>query len=318
MGKGDRHGDGEREAKPGSGHGTDTVRATPEIPARGVAARLEKRDDVAPTERRRDAGPARGVLQAGSDAGRFHHARIGPLPALADLVQHYWSVRWELDDDAPQTRETLPHPNVHLVFDAGGARVHGIARGRFTTTLAGRGGVFGVKFRAGGFRPWLGRPVASLRGTSMPLRELHGDAADEVSKEIAACADDVARVATMERFLLAHRPPFDPQVERAARLVAMAEQDRTLLGAAQLAQREGLSLRALQRFFEDYVGIGPKWVINRYRLHEALERVHAGEDIDWSALALDLGYFDQAHFARDFKALIGRAPSAYQRSMRDR
>jgi AraC-like DNA-binding protein len=54
-------------------------------------------------------------------------------------------------------------------------------------------------------------------------------------------------------------------------------------------------------------------VINRYRLHEALERLAQGGNVEWARLALDLGYFDQAHFIRDFKALVGRTPGEYLR-----
>ena len=55
----------------------------------------------------------------------FSHARIAPPPALAAVVQHDWIVRWNLQDGPPQRRETLPHPNVHLVWEATGNRIHG-------------------------------------------------------------------------------------------------------------------------------------------------------------------------------------------------
>jgi AraC-like DNA-binding protein len=67
----------------------------------------------------------------------------------------------------------------------------------------------------------------------------------------------------------------------------------------------------LQRLFADYVGIGPKWVIRRFRLHEVTERLAAGADIDWAALAAELGYADQAHFVRDFRAMFGEPPTWY-------
>ena len=72
-----------------------------------------------------------------------------------------------------------------------------------------------------------------------------------------------------------------------------------------------MSARTLQRLFRRYVGVGPKWVLQRYRLHEAAERIADGYDGDWAALALDLGYFDQAHFIKDFKALVGCSPAEY-------
>jgi AraC-like DNA-binding protein len=83
---------------------------------------------------------------------------------------------------------------------------------------------------------------------------------------------------------------------------------------AELAARHGVSQRTLQRLFRDHVGVGPKWVLKRYRMHEAAERIAAGEADDLGRLALDLGYFDQAHFTRDFGAQIGRSPAAYARA----
>jgi methylphosphotriester-DNA--protein-cysteine methyltransferase len=58
------------------------------------------------------------------------------------------------------------------------------------------------------------------------------------------------------------------------------------------------------------VHVTPKWVLRRVRLHEAAERMADGGG-DWAALALDLGYFDQAHFSNDFKAVVGRSPAEY-------
>jgi transcriptional regulator GlxA family with amidase domain len=78
-----------------------------------------------------------------------------------------------------------------------------------------------------------------------------------------------------------------------------------------LAARVGLSQRALQRLFRSHVGVTPKWTLRRFRIHEAAERAARGVRLDWSALALELGYFDQAHFSKDFKAQVGRSPAEY-------
>ncbi len=67
--------------------------------------------------------------------------------------------------------------------------------------------------------------------------------------------------------------------------------------------------------FNRYVGVSPKWVIRRYRLHEAADRLANGEAVDWPNIALDLGYFDQAHFVKDFKAIVGTPPAKYVRSI---
>jgi AraC-like DNA-binding protein len=67
----------------------------------------------------------------------------------------------------------------------------------------------------------------------------------------------------------------------------------------------------MQRLFSDYVGVGPQWVLKRYRLHDAVEQIDRRGDVDWTRFALDLGYYDHAHFNRDFRALVGRTPAQY-------
>ncbi|MDG4803538.1 AraC family transcriptional regulator [Micromonospora sp. WMMD980] len=97
-------------------------------------------------------------------------------------------------------------------------------------------------------------------------------------------------------------------------LVAEIRTDRSMLRVADLAGRHGVSTRRLQRLFLDHVGVGPKWVIRRYRLQEAIEQAAAGP-LDWSRVALDLGYADQAHLVREFTAVTGVPPAAYARSL---
>jgi AraC-like DNA-binding protein len=82
---------------------------------------------------------------------------------------------------------------------------------------------------------------------------------------------------------------------------------------ADLARRAAMGQRSLQRLFGEYVGASPKWVIRRYRLHELVEKSNSGSELDWPQLALDLGYFDQAHLINDFKSIVGYSPTEYQK-----
>jgi AraC-like DNA-binding protein len=81
---------------------------------------------------------------------------------------------------------------------------------------------------------------------------------------------------------------------------------------ADLAARHHVSVRTVQRLFSQYVGVGPKWVMQRYRLHDAVERLDRRRRYDWTRFALDLGYYDHAHFLRDFRSLVGLTPAAYE------
>ena len=259
-------------------------------------------------------GRARGILHRVAPVERFHHARHAADGPLAAFVQHYWIVRWKLAGHAPQLQETLPHPNAYLVFEPGSAKVAGVATGRWTRLLEGDSFAFGVKFRPGGLRPFLGCAVSTLTDRQLALHEVFGDEGG-LHERVTACADELAMIDVVRAFLLERLPMADPQTERVAALVAGIEADRTLTRADVFATRHGMNLRALQRLFDDYAGVGPKWVIGRYRLHEAVDRLADGETVDWTALALDLGYFDQAHFIRDFRKLVGRTPGEFARDL---
>lgn len=259
----------------------------------------------------------RGILVPHFAAGSFRHQRLAPSAALAGLVEHYWFVGWDMQGDPPQQQETLPHPNVHLVVEHDTEGVYGVHTARYTKQLAGQGFAFGIKFRPGGFRPFLGRAVAQIADQRVPLADVFGAAGDELVHRLRATGGESAgaMAAAAETFLLARLPQPDADVERVAALVAAIAGDPALLTVDALAAQAGMDKRALQRLFQQYVGVGPKWVIKRYRMHEAVARLQADDTGSLAQLALDLGYFDQSHFIKDFAALVGKAPGEYLRQL---
>jgi AraC-like DNA-binding protein len=103
-----------------------------------------------------------------------------------------------------------------------------------------------------------------------------------------------------------------------AGVARLAEADRTVRRLADLSERAGIGPRTLQRMFLQYAGVSPTWVIRRYRLLEAAESVREGKRVSWAEIAAGLGYADQAHLTRDFRAAIGQTPSAYAGSQPSR
>lgn len=112
-------------------------------------------------------------------------------------------------------------------------------------------------------------------------------------------------VAAADYFLQSHIPEPDDKADLAKELVRQALEQRDLLTVDDLARQSVIGKRTLQRLFSEYVGVSPTWVIRRYRLHEAVERLRSGERLDCAELALELGYFDQAHLINDFKSILG-------------
>jgi AraC-like DNA-binding protein len=256
----------------------------------------------------------RGVLNLRSGRGRFEVTRTRPGPDLAELVEHFWTVGWDLRGRDPHTQHTLPHPSVHLVAERDRSGIMGVLSGRFTRQLAGQGRAFGIRFRPAGFHPFLGAPVSALTDRRVAVAEVFGPAGDRLVAELLAADGQERLVAAAEAFLAARLPAPDPNVARVNRVVDQIMADRDITRVADVTDRSGIATRRLQRLFATYVGVTPKWVIRRARLHEAVERLDQGHDVDLALLARDLGYFDQAHFARDFRAAVGRPPTAYARA----
>jgi hypothetical protein len=262
-----------------------------------------------------EAAP-RGVLQLRAGRGRFEVARFRPGPDLAELVEHYWMVSWDLQGRDPHTQHTLPHPGVHLVAEPDRSGIQGVVTGRFTRELEGRGRALGIRFRPAGFHPFLGAPVSALTDRRVAVADVFGADGDRLVDRLLATGDRTALVAVAEAFLLERRPGPDPNVTLVNRVVDQVMADRDITLVRHLTGRFRVGTRRLQRLFATYAGVTPKWVIRRARLHEAVERLDQGHEIDLALLARDLGYFDQAHFAHDFRAAVGHPPAVYARSAR--
>jgi AraC-like DNA-binding protein len=202
-----------------------------------------------------------------------------------------------------------------MVFEPGGSRIYGVITGKFARRLEDIGGVVGVKFRPGAFYPFLRSPVSRLTDKVIGLQDAFGVPGDSLEQAIFAQASQEQQIELVERFLCARLPEQDQAIEMINQIVDSIISDRAITKVDNLVRRFNLSKRTLQRLFSQYVGVSPKWVIKRYRLQEAADQLADGTAVDWPKMALDLGYFDQAHFIKDFKMLVGRTPGEYARSL---
>jgi AraC-like DNA-binding protein len=268
---------------------------------------------------------ARGVLHPAATeqvAGLRRDAAVDP--ALAPFVERYWSVRWDRTGQPPFRSEVLSHPSVNVSVESGSrprfgfelpaVLVHAVVTRRFTVDLVGTGRVTAVKFRPGGFAAFSG-VLPGRDGVTRLGRELGVDPAALLAA-VGRHDDDAERTAALDATLAPHAPePPAPYLHLCALLDRMVE-DRSLVRVEQVAALGATSLRSLQRLFASYVGVSPKAVLARYRLQDAAAAIDAGER-DLAGLAASLGWFDQAHFSREFRAVVGVPPSVYLQQARD-
>lgn len=257
------------------------------------------------------AKPARGLLHRKTSFEHFELTRFEPSDDLAGHVEHHWMVLYDLGGRSPYRQRNLSHPNQHVVLDPGGdSGIFGAATGVFERTLAGSGRVFGTKFWPGAFRPFFGRGVSGLTDAWLPIETVFSRGSVELEEEFAELNDPLGMAERMEAMIRERLPEPDEKAGLARRIVGFAEANLELVSAGELAKAFGLGLRALQRLFDEYVGVSPKWVIDRYRMLEAVETLNAGGE-SLTELAHRLGYFDQAAFNHAFEKLTGAAPGVF-------
>ncbi|MGY1710246.1 helix-turn-helix domain-containing protein [Geodermatophilus sp. SYSU D00758] len=256
----------------------------------------------------------RGILHPAAIPDVFTLDRRPPTSATADLVAVFWQVQWDLPPGAVHESLVLSFPAVNLSVEPDGVWVTGPVSGTYRRPLRGAATVRAVRFRAAGFRSLVDGPVSRLRDRVVPAADLLPLPGDLAARVRAAAGLQGARD-VLEPWLggLPRRP--DPAREDAEAAVALVEADRTITRVDRLAERTGYGVRALQRLFTDQVGLPVKLVVRHARLREVAERALTG-DVDWAAVAAELGYSDQAHLVRDFTAAVGTPPARYARQSR--
>jgi len=251
------------------------------------------------------------VLHGAGGPQPFRVHRQDPSPAAADVVHHLWAVDWELPAGAEHTQEVLTFPCQHITVEPDGGWIHGVVTRRFARTLTGSGRAVGAHLRVPGLAALTG--VADLSPTTdqrLPVGDLLPDTA--VPEGVARATTAAQGCTALDDWLASlprHDVAFGDLVEQA---VVLAQSEPGLTRVEDLARSLDVSPRTLQRHLGRMLGVSPKWVVRRARIHDALESA-AAEQVapDWADLAHRLGFADQAHFTNTFTAMVGVPPARY-------
>jgi AraC-like DNA-binding protein len=250
-----------------------------------------------------------------------------PAPPLASLIRCFWY--WE-GAPQPHTRERLmPNGEAAIVFNlrddvmrlydaddldrytsCGLAGLTGPRTGCFAIDTASEDRVLGIQFFPGGTFPFFREPAGELANQAVPLDFLW-PGAGELREQLLAAPSIDAMFALLERVFMKRivRPlELHPAIGFARAYICRAPHVATIAG---VVERIGLSQRRFIDLFRDQVGLTPKAFCRVRRFQRVLETVHRRDAVDWVQVALDGGYYDQAHFIHDFQAFSGLTPATY-------
>lgn len=244
-----------------------------------------------------------------------------PPSDLADVVEVFWVGRWDIPQGKQHVNQLLGDPCMHIAFeqclDFVEARLVGVWTKLWRRTLRDRGFVRAVKLRTGAALEWWDAPATTFTNRITPLDVVIGPAAFTLRELVLEPGRDEDGLAALSEWLRAHRRAHRSSGRQL--VIALAERVRSqpeLTRAEELAGVAGMGLRALQHLFRTHVGASPKWFIRRCRLQEVAAQLGNHTDVHLAQLAARLGYSDQSHLTRDFKAATGRTPGQFVADVR--
>lgn len=282
-------------------------------------------------------GNMRGIINPEAMLKCVTFERFPSGPALAGLVEWFWSVAWNLPDGASHDQEVLSHPagniSIGTIDDSGipldppQGRVYGVVESRCNRHLTGAGWTVAARSTVGGLGVFLDAPASQAADRQLSLGDgLPGCDPERMVSEVCEQQTNVERVTVLREHLEAVVASRDPETLAEARWLAetasKAELNREICRTEQLAEIANCSVRSLQRLFDQHVGRSPAYVIRRWRIIEAAEvaRLAIANDESWrgwAVVASELGYSDQSHLVRDFVRHLGVSPSVFVARNRD-
>jgi AraC-like DNA-binding protein len=175
---------------------------------------------------------------------------------------------------------------------------------------------FGVRFKPGVAHLFLQLPISELHNQFVPLEPIWGHAAAEISERLYAARTIQVGFALLDQFLLARFFDETHGLKIVRYAVAQLAKKHGALSIRALSDHIGISQNHLLTQFKRMVGVSPKEMAGLYRLQQVFCTIDPTKPVDWARIAQQCGYYDQAHFNKDFKAHLGQNPTDYLRLRR--
>jgi AraC-like DNA-binding protein len=234
------------------------------------------------------------------------YREIAPPPQLAERVECFWTSQ----TGAGQMQRVLPDGCADILFTrtSGGFALEAVGpMTRYRDHAAAPGQFhFGVRFRPGMWCDVMAVPADRIVDAVLPLEDLWGSRVRHLADPLAEAPSAEACV----RIVAANLPP-SAGVGPLERSVKFLERVRGCASIDELARQAGMSPRQFRRVCLAQTGLSPKLLARVLRFRHAVARIEPQADA--VAVALDCGYYDQAHLIRDFREFAGQSPGRLKR-----
>ncbi len=250
-----------------------------------------------------------------------------PTAPLSRFVENIWY--YESYDPTHTREKILPDGAIELIIDLGDrpqriyedegslhfrpckkAWISG-ERTKYIVIGVQGGSMIGVRFRPGGAYPFFRFPISELSDSVIELDLIWGSLVEEIRDQLLEIPAPEEKLRRFEELLLQRvQRPLEPN-----RLISYAvqqlQQSPQFIAIRDLAGTIGITQKHLISQFERIVGLRPKVFARVCKFQKVLNLIEAQSRIEWAAVAYECGYYDQAHFIKEFQNFSGVNPSSY-------
>jgi AraC-like DNA-binding protein len=251
---------------------------------------------------------------------------IKPTGFLAQYIRHYWILEAE-DSDGEICERVIPTGNIQWMFhykktfvikNSGKlvkqprSLVSGISSNFSDVATCGESGVIAVTFYPHGASHFLNFPLSEIENASIDLEDIFNTKVKPIEEQICTVNTLAERIGIIERFLLnCFKPINNNDFLLIKKGVALINQRKGQINASELAGMLLYTNKSLERKFSALLGKTPKQFIRIVRFQRIIQSFSIPGNKHLTQLAYENGYFDQAHFVKDFKSLSGYTPKEF-------
>jgi AraC-like DNA-binding protein len=250
-----------------------------------------------------------------------------PSGILSRYIKHYWILEAKAAE-GEITERVIPTGNIELMFHYGQpfctrsapyetciqprSFISGISSSYADVSTKGDSGVIAVTFFPSGACNFFPFPLLEIEDTHINLHDIYNSEFREIEERIGIAPSVEARVKIVEDFLFKKLRPLNPSdFSFLNHTVCLISKHKGMISASGLSRDLLVSPRSLERKFAAFLGKSPKQFLKIVRFQEIIKIMSVRKEIHLTELAVEQGYFDQAHFIKDFKSMSGYTPGEF-------
>ncbi|MCF2505779.1 helix-turn-helix domain-containing protein [Dyadobacter sp. CY107] len=255
--------------------------------------------------------------------------QLYPSPALTPYILHYLI----LEDHAvrPSRHRFFPDGHPGIAFHFGDAFlqqdfhtkapikhpesfIYGQVNHHFDLISGTKIGMLIVVFKPFGLSAFMKMPAKLLANQTLALAEIFPQTAGPLTDQVLGAQDHHARIEVIESFLMSQLAYNKHDIRLVTACTKMIDNACSPVPVRVLAEKLSVTERSLERAFDLHIGLSPKLYCRIARLQRYLKLRKNSPDMSLTVLGYEAGYYDQAHFIKDFSDLAGITPSQYDQN----